>query len=151
MRVLVPVLLMITLLFSACSPEGLQFTADGLPILYVDEAHLQFSGSAGKMYAIPAGKGFALDLSNYTFEIPAGLGFDQVNMIRISLGPGEEYAADVRRTVTRYSLTADTLTPVEGSPPFTGLESGDLVSIGIGYWDDVRGFYVLWFGAAEVE
>jgi hypothetical protein len=143
-------LILFSLLLTSC---GSVYTDDGLPIVDVDEAHRQEQGNNNydAVYKIPAGPGFALDLLGYNFKVPESLGITEVNMIQISFGDGFIYAIPVQKDQTLYRVTADTVLPLGDSQPFTGLTSGDNITVGIGYWDKDQGLYIMWYGYIEVQ
>jgi hypothetical protein len=135
--------LLISILLAACAPTH---TEDGLSILRVDEEH----NSSKISYELEPGPGFAMELHGYKFEVPEYI--PTINMIQISLGPDQTYSVPVYPDdESLYRLTAETLIPENNAIPFDGLESGDLISLGVGYWEDGKGFFVVWLGQATVK
>ena len=144
MKKIVYTILLVSLLLAACGPATK--TNDGLSILRVDEEH---NGGA-TAYELEAAPGFALELHGYNFKVPEYI--PTVNMIQVALGPDEIYSAPViAETESLYRLTAETLTPEGNSKPFEGLKSGDIITIGVGYWREGKAFFVVWAGQAAVK
>jgi hypothetical protein len=142
------------LILASCAPAP-TVTEDGLPILVIDEAHRQQTDALKMVepYSIEPGKGFAIDLSQYTFQVPADVEFQPVDMIQISLGSEDMvYSLPVKTDQGLYKITKDTVTPMgENMLPFPDkLESGTLITVGVGFWDKGRGMFTAWYGHVSV-
>ena len=140
--------ILIMLLITGCS--GRTTTDDGLSILKVNDQHLALENYPGKPYEIPPGKGFAMDLSEYKFRIPASLGIDEVNSIQVVISPEQIYQIPVQKSVTLYRVTAETLIPLGNSTPFTGINAGEDITVGVGYTYPGGRFFPAWMGLVSV-
>jgi hypothetical protein len=143
-------LVFISLLLFMTSCTGRTTTADGLPILKVNDQHLSLENYPGKPYEVPPGEGFALDLAGYRFRIPDTLGIDQVNSIQIVVSPEQIYQIPIQQTVTLYRVTSDSLIPVADSTPFNGIKAGENITVGVGYAFPDGRFFPAWMGIVSV-
>jgi len=125
-------------------------TNEDLPILRVNDQHMVLEDQPGLPYELPPGPGFALQLSGYKFKIPETLGVDGVNSIQVATSPEQTFIIPINPNVTLYRVTSDTLSPIEGSTPFSGLVEGENITIGIGYTFPDGRFYPSWMGIISV-
>lgn len=126
-------------------------TNDGLPVLRVNDRHMVLENQPGVPYELPPGPGFALQLSGYKFKIPETLGVDSVNSIQVATSPEQTYIIPINPNVTLYKVTSDTLSSLEGTPPFSGLVEGENITIGVGYTFPDGRFYPSWMGIISVR
>ncbi len=106
-----------------------------LPVIRVDDAHFQVEreeGSESEIYRLPAGPGFILDASGYTFRIPLSLGGQPPNLIQLVRGAGHTYERTWQEGKTTYVMTGDTLIPARGCPRLRMFESGEVLILAIG-------------------
>jgi hypothetical protein len=106
-----------------------------LPVIRVDDAHFQMEwqdGTEPEIYRLPAGPGFVLDATGYTFRVPLDLGGQPPNLIQLVRGAGHTYERPWREGKTRYVITGDTLIPAKGSVRLRMFESGEVLSLAIG-------------------
>jgi hypothetical protein len=128
-----------------------------LPTIKVDDDHSQIQrdqSPAGPQleYTIPAGPGFLLDTADFSFDVPAGLGFDQPNTVQIIRSKSQYYSLDWQPNKTLQPVTPQTLKPLGDSKPFTELKNGQRIVVGIGNQSSKEGkFYVMWAGIATVR
>jgi len=125
-------------------------TSDGLPIVRVNDQHMVLENQPGIPYELPPGPGFALQLSGYKFKIPEALGVESVNSIQVATSPEQTYLIPIDPNVTLYRVTRDTLSPIEGTTPFSGLVEGENITIGVGYTFPDGRFYPAWMGIIAV-
>jgi hypothetical protein len=132
---------------------------NGLPVIMVDAEHMQVKhadGSEPLRYEIPAGAGFVLDGSAYDFQLPQGADYTTPNLIQVSVNK-QAYSMVWNMGDKAYTVSPETLKPLMGALPFTGLVSGSLVYIAIGHiLDDGSNtgevfFTTLWGGIAHVR
>ncbi len=130
-----------------------------LPVIKADMEHLQVEkgdGSVPPFYDVPAGDGFVLDTSELKLVMPPSLKIDAPNMIQIVIDK-RYYGAAWETSRSSYVLTAETLTPMQGSRPFDGLKRNEKVVIAIGYMDEKGqttgqvAFYPMWYAIADVR
>jgi hypothetical protein len=140
---------LVVALLAGCN--GPATTADGLPILRVNDRHLTLDNYPGEPYEIRPGKGFALDLAGYRFRIPASLNIDQVNSIQIAISENQIYSIPIQQTITRYPITTASLIPIGNSIPFTEVTGGETITIGVGYTFPDGRFYPAWMGIVSVR
>jgi hypothetical protein len=126
-------------------------TADGLPILKVNDQHMMLDNQAGMPYELPPGPGFALQLAGYKFRIPETLGIDTVNSIQVADSSGQTHILPVKTNVTVYKATGETLAPLGDAAPFPGLVDGETITLGIGYTFPDGRFYPAWMGIITVK
>ena len=106
-----------------------------LPAIYVDDAHFQVEredGTEPEIYRLPAGPGFILDATGYTFRVPLDLGGQPPNLIQLVRGAGHTYERPWREGKMRYVMTGDTLIPARGCVRLRMFESGEVLSLAIG-------------------
>ena len=125
-------------------------TSDGLPIVRVNDQHMVLENQPGIPYELPPGPGFALQLSGYKFKIPETLGVESVNSIQVATSPEQTYIIPIDPNVTLYRVTRDTLSPIEGTTPFSGLLEGENITIGVGHTFPDGRFYPSWMGIIAV-
>lgn len=143
-------ILMVGLMLIALAGCSGGFTNDGLPILKVNDQHMVLENQPGVPYELAPGPGFALQLSGYRFRIPETLGVDRVNSIQVATSPEQTYMIPIDPNVTLYRITSDTVSPIEGSDPFSGLVEGENITIGVGYTFPDGRFYPSWMGIISV-
>lgn len=106
-----------------------------LPVIRVDDAHFQMErgdGSEPEIYRLPAGPGFILDATGYTFRVPLDLGGQPPNLIQLVRGAGHAYERPWREGKTRYVITGDTLIPARGCVRLRVFDSGEVLILAIG-------------------
>jgi hypothetical protein len=106
-----------------------------LPVICVDDAHFQVEREEGgepEIYRLPAGPGFILDATGYTFQVPLGLGGQPPNLIQLVRGAGHTYERTWREGKTRYVMTGDTLIPARGCTRLRMFDSGEVLIVAIG-------------------
>ncbi|MCA9425809.1 MAG: hypothetical protein KC964_22395 [Candidatus Omnitrophica bacterium] len=137
-------------------------TLPDLPVLKVDATHDQIiasvSGTTAIRYVIPPGRGFVLDATDFTFNIPrnAPLGVQAPNSIQV-LRRDEAMFSVVWSENKRNIVTGETASPNYGSGPFQPFAAGDMVIIGIGHLRPATSeesgdvFVPFWCGLADVQ
>lgn len=126
-------------------------------VLVIDDLHLQLK-DPGRLppivpptkYSIKPGPALVLDASKYEFRIPLQMANKSINAVRVVVGKGRDYFFMWESPVRKVVLSAKTLQPSPGSPPFTGFERGQEVLIMIGYKGSPP-FDVVWAGLGEVK
>jgi hypothetical protein len=138
-------------------PEGPE---NSLPVIKADNEHLQAEQNDGTVppaYEIPARNGFILDTTGYEIQIPSGLSITHPNMIQIVLDKDQMYYVKWETGKTSYTITSQTLSPLQNSKPFSSLKSGQAVVVAIGFLDDNGqatgqvAFYPLWYAIVNVR
>ncbi|MFT3894069.1 MAG: hypothetical protein QM730_20760 [Anaerolineales bacterium] len=118
-------------------------------------------------YKIMAGSGFILDISDWEIQAPSNLAVLNVNrpnqvVVYVKQGHYDSefsvYYADWNNMEDSLTLTSQNLVPQQDTrKPFSGLESGQEVTVVIGYYDkdghttglDI--FYPFWGAAMYVQ
>lgn len=131
-----------------------------LPILVVDNTHWQkpsIQGAEPSEYSINDHEGFILSTQGFQFELPDQLGFKTPNIIQLILGKDRLYAMAYEKEITLYTVTANNLVAMYGSPVFKGFEQGQKVIVAIGILspsskEDVQPkFIMLWVGVVNIN
>lgn len=132
---------------------------NNLPIIKADDEHMQVQRNdnvSPPAYEISSGDGFVLDTTGYKIQIPTGLHVDQPNMIQVVLDK-QTYYVSWDPGITSYTLSSQTLKPLQGAGPFSGFKSGIAVILAIGYLDSNGqttgrvAFYPLWDAIVNVR
>lgn len=130
-----------------------------LPVIRVDDNHFQVEredGSQPEIYILPAGPGFLLDTSDYTFHIPPGLTNKPPNLIQLVRGGGHTYEHPWQQGKDVYVITGDTLQPQHGALPFRMFVSGEMLTLAIGRYVSAEessifvDFHTYWVGLITV-
>ncbi len=133
---------------------------NNLPVIKTDDEHLQIERSDGTVapaYEIVAGNGFVLDTSGYEIQIPSNLNISQPNMIQVVLDNDKMYYVNWEVGKTSYTITSDTLRPLQNSKPFGVLQSGQTIVVAVGFLDNNGqttgqvAFYPLWYAMIDVQ
>jgi hypothetical protein len=147
-------LILLAVFVAGCSSTGSSTPATGeiLPLIKVDDQHLQFTTSASDSpvdYSIPAGKGFLLDATGYQFIIPNTVAVQPPNVIRLMVDDNQEYFINWIDGQAQYKVTIDTLKPLAGARILTGFTSGQQIVVAIGRTIGDQ-FVVYWAGIANI-
>ena len=130
-----------------------------LPVLVVDHKHWQKispSGEAGEEYTISNREGFHLSTRGFEFTIPEMADFSAPNIIQLVIGKDQLYATAYEHDRVLYTINADTLVPMYGSPRFSGFSKGQKIIIAIGHLTPPgqglpqAKFTVLWAGVVNI-
>jgi hypothetical protein len=145
-------------LCAACN--GVTGDPMSVPVVVVDELHSQFAkpdGSEPSQYSVTAGPAIELDASTYSFPVKADYGLENPNIISVVMGRDRRYRMAWSKGVSKYTLSAATLTPELGSVPFAGFRSGETFGIMVGFEDSTESkpsavsIKLLWGGLVTVK
>jgi hypothetical protein len=130
-----------------------------LPLLVVDAAHWQRPNENGAVpleYNIHNHSGFLLSTQGYEFELPEKVGFQSPNIIQLIMGKEQLYAMAYEADKTLYTVNAENLVAMYGSPKFKHFEKDQKVIVAIGHLSPVAPgeeqpkFIVLWVGVVNI-
>lgn len=131
-----------------------------LPILVVDRLHWQKPSDGGGLpleYNINNRDGFLLSTQGYEFELPDKVSTLAPNIIQLIMGKEQLYAMAYEKDKTLYTVNAENLVAMYGSPKFKRFEGGQKVIVAIGHLspavvkDEQPKFIVLWVGVVNIE
>jgi len=112
-----------------------------LPVILVDDTHFhrRRTGNKAEMYKIPAGPGFILDATGYTFRTLPDLKGKPPNLIQLVCGLGQIYGLPWQEGKTKYIFTGDNLKPARGCVRLRSFESGEVLMLAIGRYIHPQG------------
>ena len=123
------ILLTGSILLGACHRS---VAPSSMPAVLVDDRHNHLRSGATEVYTVPAGAGFTLDASRFSFTIPQPLaGVSGPNAIQLVV-EGSVYSLPWHSGVARYDLLPGRLSPLKGAAQ-SGLRPGTQVVVAIGY------------------
>lgn len=124
----------------------------GLPVVVVDEEHLQLGKETDPPpYQLAPSKGWVLDASKYKFALPAAS--EPLNSVQVLWEEGQ-YTAVWKPVDGRMTLDASTLKPVGEFKAFAGFASGQTIVLAIGHGrreGTQIAFKPVWVGIVEVK
>lgn len=133
----------------------------GLPVIKVDDRHWQIEqpdGSEALIYEVPPGAGLILDATGYEIRVPPfpGVTISGPNMIQLAVDSARMYGVEWQDGIEKYYLVPETLVPLYGSIPFTGLLPGWRFILAIGFHrldpaTMTANFYPLWYALVDVR
>ncbi len=131
-----------------------------LPLLVVDHSHWQRPSEDGHLpleYTVSTRRGFMLSTQGYEFELPDKVGPLTPNIIQLIMGKEQLYAMAYESDKTLYTISAENLVAMYGSPQFTRFEEGQKVIVAIGHLSPATSqeeqprFIVLWVGVVNIQ
>ena len=126
------------------------------PTILVDDAHCQIGVSNGVSPLVcnmaPTCH-LLLDARNYVFRTPKKSDVGKPNCVQITIGESQRYLANWKPAVGQQLIDVSAVRPSGQSPPFSGFQSGDTVTIAIGHRstnNGVQEFSPSWVGLAKI-